>query len=44
MSVYNYINSTIEKKGAGFFVLIDPDKTFGPRLEKFVLMFANQAV
>jgi len=36
MSIYNYIKDTVEKKGAGFFVLIDPDKTYGPRLEQFV--------
>ncbi len=36
MSVYNYIQDTITKKGAGFLVLIDPDKTNGSRLQKFI--------
>lgn len=36
MQIYNYINNTISKKGAGFFVLIDPDKTYGSRLEQFI--------
>ncbi|GAB4142321.1 MAG: geranylgeranylglyceryl/heptaprenylglyceryl phosphate synthase [Ignavibacteriales bacterium] len=36
MKVYEQIQNTIIKKGAAYFILIDPDKTFGERLEKFI--------
>lgn len=36
MKVYEKILKVINEKGAAYFILIDPDKTFGEKLEKFV--------
>jgi len=36
MRVQNQINEIIKKKGAAYFILIDPDKTSGSKLEKFI--------
>ncbi len=36
MKVFDYLNNIISEKGAVYLVLIDPDKTSGDRLTKFV--------
>jgi putative glycerol-1-phosphate prenyltransferase len=36
MRIYNYLIKTIEKKGAAYVVLIDPDKLINQRLNEFV--------
>ena len=36
MEVFPYLKNIVEKKGAGYFVLIDPDKIEGERLSKFI--------
>lgn len=42
--IYQYILENIERKGALFFLLIDPDKTKVERLEQFVPLFENSDV
>jgi len=36
MNVYEYLNNVIAEKGAAYLILIDPDKTSGKKLERFV--------
>ncbi len=36
MNVYEYLNTIIAEKGAAYLILIDPDKTSGEKLERFV--------
>ena len=36
MNVYEYLNNVIAEKGAAYLILIDPDKTSGEKLERFV--------
>ena len=36
MRVFNQLNNIISKKGAAYLILIDPDKTSGKELERFV--------
>ncbi len=36
MKIYNYLQNTIQNKGAAYLVLLDPDKEFGDKLDKFI--------
>ena len=42
MSVLSKLNDCVEKKGAGFIVLIDPDKKNDDKLEKIVSKFTPE--
>lgn len=44
MKIYNHIKSIIEKKGAAFFILLDPDKVDLNRLEKFIKISEESGV
>lgn len=44
MKIYNYIKSTIEKKGASFFLLIDPDKTDLSKIKDFISLAEDSDV
>lgn len=44
MKIYNKILSTIEQKGAAFFILIDPDKVDSNKLEEFIKISENSDV
>ncbi len=44
MKIYNKILSTIEEKGAAFFILIDPDKVDSNKLEEFIKISENSDV
>lgn len=44
MKIYNKILSTIEEKGAAFFILIDPDKVDSNKLEEFIRISENSDV
>ncbi|MFH0733375.1 MAG: geranylgeranylglyceryl/heptaprenylglyceryl phosphate synthase [bacterium] len=44
MNTYKYIIDTFEKKGAAYFVLIDPDKTYGQKLTEFVKIAESAGV
>lgn len=42
--IYNYILENIERKGALFFLLIDPDKTKAEKLDELIPLFENADV
>jgi len=44
MTTYSYLLDVIEKKGAAYLILIDPDKTSGDRLTAFVSACVNAGV
>ncbi|MBU2507528.1 MAG: geranylgeranylglyceryl/heptaprenylglyceryl phosphate synthase, partial [Bacteroidetes bacterium] len=44
MNVYKYLLDTIEKKGAAYLILIDPDKSSGDKLAQFVKLCEKSGV
>ena len=44
MSILNYLKKTIDKKGAAYIVLIDPDKKNNQSIEKIVSLGNNSGV